>query len=190
MATADSAYAQRTTVLLGSLASNGAIWKTLLCRLSWVSIFNLEEKKITALLFGCIKIYGAGWFPGCCSCRALLWWCMLVTCHQRRRAPMIHCSNKSFVIHPCLDSCPGLSLSCTLLQGALAQNKFHVLVLPRASLDPCVSFYYLWEKGVTMVGIKFWWGIFRLQMPWGPPVMIVNRGWLVSEYLRTLRSHP
>lgn len=106
MATADSAYAQRTTVLLGSLASNWAIWKTLLCRLSWVSIFNLEEKKITALLFGCIKIYGAGWFPGCCSCRALLWWCMLVTCHQRRRAPMIHCSNKSFVIHPCLDSSP------------------------------------------------------------------------------------
>lgn len=140
MATADSGYAHRNTVPLGSLASNWVIWKTLLCRLSWVSIFNLEEKKITALLFICIKIYGAGWFPGCCFCRALLWWCMPVTCHQPSWALMIHCSNKSFVIHHSLDSCPDLSLYCVFLQGALAQNKFHVLVLPRASLYPCISY--------------------------------------------------
>lgn len=92
----------------GSLESHCVLWKTLLSLLSWVSIFNLEEKKITALWFGCIKIYGTGWFLGCCHCRVVCWWCMMVTCHQCSPALMMHCSIKSFVIHHCLSSCPHL----------------------------------------------------------------------------------
>lgn len=91
---------------LGSSASHWVTWKPPLSLLVWVSIFSLKGKKITALIFGCIEIYGAGWFPGCCSCRALLRWCMTGTCHQCSQALMIHCSNKSFVIHHCPSSGP------------------------------------------------------------------------------------
>ena len=44
---------------LGSLESPWVIWKAPLSLLSQGSIFNLEEKKITAIFLGCIKIYGA-----------------------------------------------------------------------------------------------------------------------------------
>lgn len=147
---------------LGTLESHWIIWKTLLSLLSWVSIFNLEEKKITALLFGCIKIYEAGWFPGSRSCRALLWWCMTATCHQGSWALMIHCSNKSFVIHHCLNSCPHPGPSCTVQQGVLAENKLRVpATLPWALQSPCIS-YCLWERRKIAFRSELYWRVLRL----------------------------
>lgn len=146
----ESAHQWGTSTPLGSLESNWVLWKASLSLLSWVSIFNLEEKKITALLFGCIKIYGAGWFPGGCYCRALLWWWMTATCHQCSRALVLHCSNESFVIHHCLDSCPRPGLACTLRQGALAQNKPVFLLYPtRPPHLPRIS--YCWQEGRKIV---------------------------------------
>lgn len=145
---------------LASSASHWVTWKPPLSLLSQVSIFNLEEKKITALFFGCIKIYGAGWFPGCCSWRALLQWCMTATCHQCSQALMIHCSNKSFVIHHCLSSCPHPGLSCTVQQGALARNKLRVpAALPEHHSHRA---YCSWEGRKGAFSSKLYRSVLRL----------------------------
>lgn len=83
----------RNSVPSGTLENNWVLWKTSLSYLSWVSIFNLEEKKITALYLTVLIFMGQHDFQaaapaGHCSddvclghvtSRAGLWWSIAAT---------------------------------------------------------------------------------------------------------------
>lgn len=154
-------YQQRTSVPLGSLKSNWVLWKTPLSLFSRVSIFNLEEKKITALLFGCMKIYGAGWFPGSCSCRALLWWCTTVTCHQCSQALMIHCRNKSFVTRHCPRApLPHLRLSSPA--GSPGSKRAACSHCPPTTTTLTTRFSSQCKRRKIVLGSKVYWTVLRL----------------------------
>ena len=93
----DSAHQWGTSMPLGSLESNWVIWKASLSLLSWVSIFNLEEKKKLQLSYlAVLKFMGQRGFQvaapaGHCSdderlrhvtSVAGLWWCIAATSHS------------------------------------------------------------------------------------------------------------